>query len=130
MEYLCLQKLPCLAVDSGALSQQVQHRGQTLLQLVSLEKRSQKRATCQSHFSGLFSSISLACGRHHEYRVARKQMDTEAIPASATGVSVLHHSSNPSGFPSPALQHSSARNSRAELLAQRSAAVKFGGLLE
>lgn len=76
------------------------------------------------------SSISLARGGHHEYRVARKRMDTEAIPASATGVSVLHHSSNSSGFLSPALQHSSARNSCAELQAQRSVVVIFGGPLE
>lgn len=41
MAYLCLQELPCLAVDSGTLSQQVQHRGQALLQLMSLQKHSQ-----------------------------------------------------------------------------------------
>lgn len=46
--YPGLQELPGLPVDSGALRQQVQHRGEVLLQLVALHKHPQKEQHVRS----------------------------------------------------------------------------------
>lgn len=57
--YPGLQELPGLPVDSGTLRQQVQHRGQALLQLVALQKHPQK----EQHISHAELSLSGSCWR-------------------------------------------------------------------
>lgn len=55
--YPGLQELPGLPVDSGTLRQQVQHRGQALLQLVALQKHPQK----EQHVSHTELCLSGSC---------------------------------------------------------------------